>query len=70
MSWSARRFRERQRRRDTAMSSHHVPPKSKGVKFIIEVPVNRHRAYHLLFGACPTYQRACEILKRDWWEEL
>lgn len=50
---------------------HHVPPRhpDRRPRFILRKDERHHRAYHLLFGNAASYEDACEILKKDWWNK-
>lgn len=53
-------------------TKHHVPPKNPDPvpkPRILIKSQKHHEAYHLLFGAARSYGDACEILKRDWWQD-
>jgi len=51
------------------MTKHHVPPRSRGAKFVIRVLGHRHSAYHLLFGNARSLEACIEILEREWWTD-
>jgi hypothetical protein len=50
---------------------HHVPPRKPDAnpRFIKRKDSRHHRAYHILFAAAKSYEDACLILWRDWWEQ-
>lgn len=53
------------------MTKHHVPPKNPDPvpkPRILIKSEKHHQAYHLLFGAARSFEDACAILQRDWWE--
>lgn len=50
-------------------SFHHVPPRCPDkVIRTIYIDDRHHRAYHLLFGNPASFEDACKILWRDWWD--
>jgi len=50
-------------------SKHHVPPRKPDKQpRVIRVDDRHHRAYHLLFGNPASFEDACKILWRDWWD--
>jgi hypothetical protein len=49
---------------------HHVPPRhpDKQPRFVRKKRQCHHNAYHILFGAAPTFEACVDILRKDWWE--
>lgn len=55
-------------KKKNGFSKHHVPPRVPDVELrTIYVDDRHHRAYHLLFGNSSSFEDACKILWRDWW---